>query len=71
MEREEDAAALAEAISNTTEPSFPTQHSDDTTSVEATPDETTQESEEPETHSIAGAEPPVAENQETNRRWAA
>jgi hypothetical protein len=59
-EREENAAALTETLSSTTE------RISDTTPVD-----TTQESEEPETHSIAGAPSPAAENQETTRRWAA
>jgi tetratricopeptide (TPR) repeat protein len=65
VEREENVAALAESGS-TTEHSISEKHIDDATSVD-----TTQESEEPETHSIAAAQPPAAENQDTNRRWAA
>lgn len=65
VERQENATALAESVSNTTE-------DEDTKDIDdATPVDTTQESEEPETHSIADAQPPAAENQETNRRWAA
>ena len=60
VEREENAAALANRENITTE------QTDDTTPIDST-----QASEEPETHRIADAEPPAAENQETNRRWAA
>jgi hypothetical protein len=66
VEREENAAILAGLVDNTIEHPSSTNHTD-----VATPVDTTQESEEPETHSIADALPPAAENQETNRRWAA
>jgi tetratricopeptide (TPR) repeat protein len=60
VERQENAAALTESTGITTE-----------LTSDATPEDTTQESEEPETHSIADVPSSVAENQETNRRWAA
>jgi hypothetical protein len=55
VERQENAAALANQENITT---------DQTT-------DTSQETEEPETHNIADAQPPAAETKETNRRWAA
>jgi hypothetical protein len=71
VEREENVAALAESGRNSTEHNISIQHPISTKHIDdATPVDTTQESEELETHSIAGAEP-AAENQETNRRWAA
>jgi hypothetical protein len=60
VERQENAATLKESIGNTTE-----------FNNDATPEDTTQESEEPETHSISDVSSSVAENPETNRRWAA
>jgi hypothetical protein len=66
VEREENAAALAEAINDSKECRLSTEPND-----AATPVGTTRVSEEPETHNIASAEPLAAENQETNRRWAA
>jgi hypothetical protein len=66
VEQEENAAAIAESAPGKTDNLITTENSNDSTPVD-----TTQESEEPETHSIADALPPAAENQETNRRWAA
>lgn len=65
VERVENAAALAVTASNTSDHSISTEH------IDTTPVDTTQASEEPETHSIADVQSPAAENQETNQRWAA